>query len=107
MLVDASQIWEHAEAAAAMDSTMCWRMQRELYGHGKATRAWQDLFGKVLEETIELVRSKKAHLIFLAVPTVVTELPMDDLCVSGPYDVLKKLKDDASARLCVKYAMIF
>ena len=36
-----------------------------------------------------------------------TELPMDDLRVSGPHDVLKKLKDDASARLCVKYAMIF
>ena len=32
---------------------------------------------------------------------------MDDLYVSGHHDVLKKLKGDVSARLSVKYAMIF
>ena len=32
---------------------------------------------------------------------------MDDLHVSGPHDVLRKLKGDVSARLSVKFAMIF
>ena len=42
-----------------------------------------------------------------AVPALVAELHMDGLHVSGPHDVLRKLKVDVSARLNVKYAMIF
>ena len=48
-----------------------------------------------------------AHPISSAVPALVAELHMDDLHVSGPHDVLRKLKGDVSARLSVKYAMIF
>ena len=104
VLVDPPRIWKDAKATAGRDSAKLWRTKRVLYGGTKAPEERLELFGKVLEELVGLVRSKSAPDFFrTSNGQVVTELHMCDMHASGPCDALEKLEGDSSERASVKH----
>ena len=56
VLVDASQIWKDAEAAAGRDPATLWRMKRVLWWRRKTSREWRGLLETILEEYVRLLR---------------------------------------------------
>ena len=92
MSVVPPRIWTDAKASAGRDSAMLWRMKRVLHGCTKALRGWLVFFGKVLEESAGLVRSKCAPDFFRSSNgQVFTELHTGDMHASGPCDALEEL----------------